>query len=82
MAKGVKLTKPTPETSALGATNAEQQAVEMRNSLRMLSASIDREILRIKNENCVRIGDSILNEVNAVDNIVKALQETKKLYSI
>lgn len=78
--KQPKLTEFTPEPNAVEATPKQLALNEFQQKLKMYAASLDREISRIKTENAVRLGDSVICEASCCDAIVTALQEVKKNY--
>lgn len=76
----LSLTKVTPEAGTLSLTPEEQRQKEFAQTMKMFGASCDREIMRIKTENCVRIGDTILNERTACESFVVLLSKLSDKY--
>lgn len=80
MAKRVKITEITPEANALAITPEQEEKQRTNNKLKSFVAGIDRELQRINVENCVRLGDTVINEVNLIDSVKASLEETKAYY--
>jgi len=74
------ITKIRPEKNKLDESTADAKDSETRKQYQMLAASCERELLRIKNESAVRLGDSIINESDACDLVSDVLKKLKAQY--
>lgn len=75
----VEITTHTPEVP-VDPTFESQEAERVQARLKMLAASCEVEIDRIRKENGVRIGNSVINEAFAMDEITKALEKIQTKY--
>lgn len=73
-------TEFTPEQNALQLTPEQEQHERQQRLLKMHAATVDRELQRIAVENGIRLGDSLIAEVNAVEFVSGALKDLKEYY--
>jgi hypothetical protein len=76
----ISVTEFTPEAHTTIPTREQELIEQQRKKVKGFIASVDRELDRLSVENGVRIGDTVLNEIHAVELFTETLKALREVY--